>query len=673
MKLTPEGLRDFLSVLPKYESLSLADRRALASIERPSQSCSSYVLRDSLEALIAAGFLLPPAPNSRCSVEPSRHEFIRTLRLLRAHPVLHNPSQGSFESYAKEHFTTAERDALRNNPNVDRGELNLTLYRRVTAPDWVQDFLSAGDRSWESSYLPRGALAMFANPEVLSCAQNVVRWLIAHGGRVALRDLPALAASPELLSEALHACLRYALLFAAIDPESMDTFLGIWPTAMADPALAQLPPPRNVTPTETFDPLFLIEDMTSLLVVCATDPPRMKVEDHQMYAKTGQTLANNLRPLPKWVEEAFYMTCDHRIGIAEEFVRHFGLVEVGGYPPQMTVGDRGRAWLGLGIGDRLRVVMDCLLERKQTLAAFHNIAKGHVSLTGSRFHINTRMSPQPDIPTAILQAFRSLPGDGFLLTQEIAAFSQPVNPFLAIYRKDKNAYVSSDAMYIRQPDAEALQKAWSGTLHTFLRLRLLPLGGIRVGRGEEGVSIAITPAGRYYLSQTREWERSAKVDSQVIVQPNFEVTFLGEAAAAEAEIGRFAERRGRQIGALFQITKKSIFAAAGAGMTAEGVLATLERVCTREVPANVRREIQGWFAQCRKVSFEAAMLIRCPDRETALRVLGLAKGSATALSDTILEYRDPGRQRPGLIKKLKELGVLASVQEPPGERQWERW
>jgi hypothetical protein len=76
----------------------------------------------------------------------------------------------------------------------------------------------------------------------------------------------------------------------------------------------------------------------------------------------------------------------------------------------------------------------------------------------------------------------------------------------------------------------------------------------------------------------------ASADSQVMVQPNFEVTFLGEAPRAEAEIGRFAERRGRRLGALFQITKQSIFAAAMAGMTAADVFEILERVCTREVP-----------------------------------------------------------------------------------------
>jgi hypothetical protein len=74
------------------------------------------------------------------------------------------------------------------------------------------------------------------------------------------------------------------------------------------------------------------------------------------------------------------------------------------------------------------------------------------------------------------------------------------------------------------------------------------------------------------------------------------------------------------------------------------------------------------------------MLVRCPDRETALRIVGLAKGGAVALNDTVLEYKDPGKQRPWLIKKLKEMGVLVSVQEKEkpvpmrrATRRWGRW
>ncbi len=659
MKLTAGSLHDFLSVLPDYDRLSVADRRALASIERPSQSCSAFVLRESLDALIAAGFLLPASINGRCPIEPSRQEFIRTLRVLRGHPVFRSPGQASFDGYMAAHLTIDEREALRNQANVESRERNGLLYRQVTSSDWVELFLSAKDPQWELRYLPQGAPALLALPEVMSDAQKIVRWFMAHSGCVVLRDLPALAPDPERLSVALHAALRYALLFVSIDPETMNAVLGVWPGITAAPAVAGVPPPRNVTPDETFSSFSLVEDMTAFLVACATEPLRLRSSDGQLFTKTVYSLASTLRPLPQWMGDPGYLNPDYRVEVAVLFAWGFQMVEQKGYPArQMSVSARGHEWLGLSMGDRLRVLMDGISNRRQSVSAFRNFSGTQIALTAPRLDAKTSMKSPPDIPAAIMQPFRSLQGDGFYPVEEIVAFSQLTNPLVEIYRKDRNAYFSSELMYLGRPDAEKLQQIWSATVRGFLRTRLSPLGAVRMGFGKEGLSIAITPAGRYYLGQSTQWEWATVTDSQVIVQPNFEVTFLGEAPVAEAEIGRFAERRGQRIGALFQITKKSIFAAALSGMTAESVLEVLQRVCTREVPANVRREIQGWFGQCRKISFESAIIIRCQDRETALRVIGLAKGFATALNDTVLEYRDLGRQRPWLIKKLKELGVL---------------
>ncbi|MBZ5618389.1 MAG: helicase-associated domain-containing protein [Acidobacteriia bacterium] len=681
MKLTPENLRDFLSILPHYEPLPLAARRGLASIERPAQSCSALVLGNSLQVLIDAGFLLPPSPNGRCAIAPTRQEFIRVLRVLRSHPVFHTSGPTTFSGYLDGLLDVDERGALRNDSTVGYADRNLVLFRQVTAPDWVEDFLNAKSGEWELPYVTPGTSTLFASAEVLSAAQAIVQWLMAHGGHVALRDLPALASDPEVLSAALHAGLRYALLFAALAPDTMDALIGVWPGITAHVALADVPPPRNVAPTKTFAPCFLVEDMTALLVACGTEPLRLRANDSQLFAKTVRELAATLHPLPKWVEEDFGMEPETRLHTTVSYVRTFGLVEEKGHPPEhMAVSARGREWLGLPMGDRLRVLMDGVLDRKQTVAAFRDFEGAQIGSAGSWLYVSTTMKPPPDIPAAIMQPFRSLQGDGFFPLEEIVAFSRTANPLLEIFRKDKAAYFAIDSRYLNYPDTEQLQKLWSDTVRHFVRVRLLPLGGVRVGRGKEGLSIALTPAGRYFLGQANHWQWSATADSQVIVQPNFEVTFLGESPAAEAEMGRFAERRGRQMGALFQITKKSIFAAAAAGMTAQAVLEILERVCTREVPGNVRREIQGWFTQCRKVSFESVMLIRCPDHETALRIIGLAKGSAVALTDTVLEYQDPGKQRPGLIKKLKEMGVLVSVQEKAApaperrpQRRWGRW
>ncbi len=638
MRLTAANLRDFLSLLPHYERLPIPARRDLASIERPAQTCSAHDLRNSLDVLIDTGFLLARTERGRCSVAPSRQDFLRVLRALRVQFVFRAPKQPAFAKYMEGLLTAAERDALRRE-SADYSERNWILFRQVTAPDWVEEFLSVRNGDWETPYLTPGTPALLSNPEVLRTAQSLIRWLLDHGGRAGMHDIPPLPHEAELLSPALHASLRYALLFAALDPDTMSATVGVWPGIAAH--FAAEPPPRNVVPDETLESPFLLEDMTALLIACATEPLRLRANDGQLFAKTVRDLSHSLRPLPKWVEQAFGMEPETRLLTTVAYVHAFELVEEKGFPPtQMVVSGRGRHWLSLNVGDRLRVLMDGVLDRQQAVAGFQDFEGAQIGVT-PRVHIGSRKASPPDMDAAVMQPFRSLQGEGFFPIEEIVAFCRKSNPLLAVLREDKNAHFSLPSGYLNRPDTEQLQLLWSDVVRGFLRSRLFPLGGVRLGKGKEGFSLAITPAGRYFLGQTKRWQWVAATDSQVIVQPNFEVTFLGEAPGAEAEIGRFAERRGRQIGALFQITKKSIFAASATGMTAENVLEILERVCTREVPGNVRREIQGWFAQCRKVSFESAMLIRCPDRETALRIVGLAKGSAVALNDTILEYKDP--------------------------------
>ncbi len=662
MKISPEALSNFLAILPQYDRLSLTERRMLASIERPSQGCSPLLLGNTIQNLMAAGFVQEPV-NRRCSIPTTRQEFIRTLRILRGHPIFQNPGASSFNGYVTEHFTATEKEAFRESDWARYGERNEMLFRQVTGFDWVERFMESNG-SWRRADILPGTAAQPDDAEVVESTRKIVRWLIAKGGRATIRELPALTPTPELLPSALHLAFRNLLLFCAVDSATMEVQLGIWPGVLGDPALTAVPPPQTVTPTETFDSHFLMEDMVALLVACATEPILLRASDGDLYAKSINALARVLNPLPKWVEQAFDIGPEARIRTAVQYLYSFLLVEAVGYDPQhMTVTDRGREWLKLSAGDRLRVVVDGIFSRKQTVPAFRDFANAQISPITSRFHIGTRLKV-PDVGNAMMQPFRTLEGDGFFPMQQIVAFSQMTNPLLEVHRKDKNAYITSDNMYMGRTDAESLQKAWGSAVHNFVRSRLFPLGAVRVGHQKDGISIAITPVGRYYLGQSTEWQWAAPTDSQVIVQPNFEVTFLGESPAAEAEIAGFAERRNQKMGALFQITKKSIFAAAVAGMTAESVLEVLDRVSTRPVPANVKREIQGWFAQCRKVSIEPAILIRCPDRETALRVAGVAKPFVTPVSDTVLEYRDPGgRQRVVMIKKLKELGMLVTIPE----------
>jgi hypothetical protein len=90
-------------------------------------------------------------------------------------------------------------------------------------------------------------------------------------------------------------------------------------------------------------------------------------------------------------------------------------------------------------------------------------------------------------------------------------------------------------------------------------------------------------------------EEEAGAASELVVQPNFEIVFLSPSAAAEAVLGRFCERVGREVGVLFRLTRQSLLRAAAAGLETEQVLATLTQGSRNPLPPNVEHEIRGWM------------------------------------------------------------------------------
>lgn len=142
----------------------------------------------------------------------------------------------------------------------------------------------------------------------------------------------------------------------------------------------------------------------------------------------------------------------------------------------------------------------------------------------------------------------------------------------------------------------------------------------------------------------------------MVVQPNFDVVFLSPSPLAEAEIGRFAERKGSGIGVLFRITKKSIIKAASAGWSCKQVTARLRQVVKKDVPGNVDHEIKGWFQQCRRVAMRSSIIMQCPDKETTSRVLSAGGRQVETITDTIMEFKDRASQS-ALVRKLRDSGI----------------
>ena len=126
----------------------------------------------------------------------------------------------------------------------------------------------------------------------------------------------------------------------------------------------------------------------------------------------------------------------------------------------------------------------------------------------------------------------------------------------------------------------------------------------------------------------------------------------------------FCERAGtgRNVGTLFRITKKSIHTAAGTGLTADAVLATLANAGNKAVPRNVEHEIKAWFAQCRNVAVRQATLIECPDAETAAKVARTWNGKASPLNPTVVEL-SRSVKKTEIVRKLRALGVFVRPAE----------
>jgi hypothetical protein len=210
---------------------------------------------------------------------------------------------------------------------------------------------------------------------------------------------------------------------------------------------------------------------------------------------------------------------------------------------------------------------------------------------------------------------------------------------------------------------EGWEDMWANVLLTFLAWRLVPLGCATLGRtADDQVAFGLTDAGRYLLGQADDFELPPEGGGgEVVVQPDFEIVFLAPAPRAEAELGRIAERTGSGVGALFRLTRASVLRAAEQGVTAAQLLKTLEGVSRGGVPANVERQIKDWMKAVRTIRIAPAVLVDCPDAETAGRVRALGGAAVTAVTPTVLRLQADAKTRAALVKRLREKGIFIAA------------
>lgn len=557
----------------------------------------------------------------------------------------------------------------------------------------------------------------YGDGKVRAAARQLLEHLLDQPDKIAPAEL--LAAFPDLpakiFSRAFESLIRYAMVFFWTGPraESVDLRFGLWPRVTAALHRPPADAPQTVPNSAIAAPIrpgWIREDVNALLIAATEAPLRLKSNSNDFYAADLKRLEAAFTPVDDPVRTAF----EQQLGdLTDTFGRynhpadfdervHAAVVranqlELLGYresrkaPDQLATADAGRAWLGESVAAQIA----------RLIAA----AQPHLLDTGrSDIVIGFGSLGVPRTPDAARRFLAEDPADALRAAGDVfyappkrklkgkddaapwvaaadavrhaARHHNPLPDAIAAAGKDRKRKSGRDwerkrawAM-LEEADGLTLENAWTSVLEGLCIDHLLPLGGLDLAEppptdtASGGAVLArLTPVGRVLLGlegpELLDAEAEATPAGGIIVQPNFDVVFLGPAPQAQAVLGAFAERAGPAggVGTLFKITKKSVVSAAASGRDAAQIQADLTGLTDKPVPDNVLREIDHWAGSVRHVSARFATIIEAPDADTARRVKG-ALGKQTELAgDTTLVLQTKSLTS-AMREKLKKQGLF---------------
>jgi len=518
----------------------------------------------------------------------------------------------------------------------------------------------------------------------------------------AFPDLPA-----ETFSRAFESVVRYAMVFFWTGPraEDVDLKIGPWPRitrTLHRPAADAPDPVPDADVPAPVRPGWVREDVNALLITAAEAPLRLKSNDNSFYAADLKRLEAAFAPVDNPVRTAFeqqlsaltdgFARYDHPADLDERI--HAAVVlanrlELLDYteprkgPDQLATAEAGRAWLGESVATQNRRIIEH--ERPQLLDdTLRSPTIGFMSLGAPRLNEAARLFLTED-PTDALRTAGAVffappkkkngaapwvpPADA---VRHAARHHNPLPDAIAAAKKDRSRKSGRDWERkraweaLKDADDLALEAAWTALLESLCIDALLPLGGLDLAESSEAggpVLARLTPVGRVLLGldgpELLDEEAEAAPAGGVIVQPNFDVVFLGPAPQAQAVVGAFAERTGPAggVGTLFRITKKSVVSAAATGRDAEQIQSDLAGITDKPVPDNVQREIKNWAGSVRRVTTRFATLVEAPDPDTAQRVKGALGKQAELAGDTTIVLKTKTLTS-AMREKLKKQGLF---------------
>lgn len=509
----------------------------------------------------------------------------------------------------------------------------------------------AWEKFWSQADRTDDIPKLFTGQQVTACAKRLLARVAGSKSPIPLRELSEELADFHrggILAKALRSLTNHVLIVLAYDAKSGDLVAGLWPPVrrkLDDPGGAATPPACCKEPQESFAHPFFLDDLSAVVLAATAEPlPVKQGKMLELYSAKAKELTRTLTPVPAWVCEGLYQIAS-RVQVAVGAASALGLITFK-TKNSLSAGTEGSRWLKLDTPERFRAILDKLMARRWK-KGWHN-SNWNFSQACGKFRTSRLNSDIIPLEDGLSKAFLQLPEDGSPMPlQEFLEFaSEHHNPLFSAVGCEGFLLVAVPGTYggwdWKKRETATLGPEVLGELRTFLETRLVPLGAVRLGNAAGRTTISLTGIGRYYLGAARTLEIPREPEAgRVVVQPNFEIIFLGPNLRAEAELGAFSERTGSGTGALFRLTKASVQSALHRGFEVEQITGTLRNTTGRELPKNVAAELSAWAAARQTYSIRSMEVLECASPEAALHVHALVPHGTKSLGGSFLEVVRP--------------------------------
>lgn len=652
-----------------------------------------------LKELAAAGFVEVQAARSKAYTDrviagAGLHDFTSRIRTLRRLHLLAADQPIELEKYVDHAFfgsqlTGVLSGVLRKVEIEDFSRLDETLQRYVMNHRWP------------------GWVARALKDPLVGRVLEVIR---EAEGPIPLAELPARieGSDPEEVRSVVDTLVAHLAFVEDLQPETWELMVGFLPAVREElirasqprerPPLLVCERPRDVGP----DGSVIVNDLRAVLLEIASEPPRLR-QDHALFHKETERFQAPLEPLPAWLMEALRWSVEGRLNQAIAWARALELVRdvAEGKQLRLHLTPKGRRWLSSDLGGQYEGIYGL----SRTLAArndvysphrglfypgldlFSNLGAGDMRFLG--VHVTALKVVKGKRPPYYWDA---KPEDYQALRKSLDRALAELKP--GIYQRldsveahlvfgehnplNRGLAPEQVAVYWAArpipPLEEQREEEGRLLINAFVLRRLIPLGCVRAAIDDEGwICIARQTRFDAYFGREVAPEDLAPIAegaARVVVQPDFSVIVIGLNPAPAAELAPFCERTaqgGGQGAMVLKITRESVVKAVNQGLKPAEIAARLQRHASNEVPANVLREVRDWSNWVRQVTSSTLTVLRCPDRDTAERVMAALRRQAERVNDTLVAI-DQKKLTAAERNKLRSHGIIiqADPEAPEG-------